>query len=77
MNDASSEEPVLSQDELEALLERLSDKGATSSWSGLTKKEAAPEARLVSLALQRASEVLPNAFHGACRTSFRPLSASP
>lgn len=57
MNDSDSEAPVLSRDELDALLERLSDKGNQATWSGLPRKETGPEVRLVSLSLQRASEV--------------------
>ncbi len=57
MKGSEAEEPVLSQEELDALLERLSDKGSGAGWTGLGRKEIASEVRLVSLALQRASEM--------------------
>ena len=57
MKNTESQEPVLSPEELEVLLERLSEKGGTASWSGLSRKEVGTEARLVSHSLQRASEV--------------------
>lgn len=57
MNGPEEQEPVLSQDELSALLERLADKAVSSNWSGIARKDAASEARMVSLSLQRASEV--------------------
>lgn len=57
MKDSDSDDSVLSKRELEVLLERLSDKGNLASWSGVSRKEVGVEARLVSLSLQRASEL--------------------
>ena len=34
MNGSEEEEPVLSRDELDALLERLSDKSTAATWAG-------------------------------------------
>lgn len=56
MKGSEAEEPILSQEELDALLERLSDRGTGAGWTGLGRKEVASEVRLVSAALQRASE---------------------
>ncbi len=56
MKDLEVQEPVLSKEELDALLARLVDKGAAADWSGLGRKEVAAEGRLVSLSLQRATE---------------------
>jgi len=51
-----SDEPVLSREELDALLDRLSDKVSAGGWGASSRKEAANESRLVSLSLERASE---------------------
>ncbi|MDP6980469.1 MAG: FliM/FliN family flagellar motor switch protein [Myxococcota bacterium] len=51
-----AEEPVLSREELDALLERLTDKSAGAGWSTTARKDTASEARHVSLSLERASE---------------------
>lgn len=50
------EEPVLSREELDALLGRLSEKSGGAGWTSATRKETANESRLVSLSLERASE---------------------
>lgn len=55
MNDSEDQEPILSREELDALLERLADKGAGGSWSGSSRKDTGNEAKIVSLSLQRAS----------------------
>lgn len=52
-----AEEPVLSQEELAALLERLSDRSPGTGWAGQLRKETASESRLVALSLERASEM--------------------
>ncbi len=57
MKGSESEDPVLSQEELTALLERLSDRASGAGWAGHARKETATEARLVSLSLKRSSEV--------------------
>ncbi len=51
-----ADEPVLSREELDALLERLTDKTSGVGWSASSRKETANESRLVSLSLERASE---------------------
>lgn len=56
MTGQEEEEAVLSNEELEALLEKLSDKAGGSAWAGNARKDVASEEKLVSLALQRASE---------------------
>lgn len=55
MNDSENEEPVLSREELDALLERLSDRGPGGAWAGASRKDSASEAKIVSLSLQRSS----------------------
>ena len=71
MNEPEANEPVLSQEELNALLERLSDKGAASNWRGFGRKEVSTEARLVSLSLQRASESFADRISRSMSNTFQ------
>ncbi len=77
MMPVEAEEPVLSREELDALLERLTDPSAGAGWMTTARKDTANESRLVSLSLERASEAFGDRISRSMSNVFQtPISFS-